>query len=85
MLRVTWMLQVTVEVKKQDGTYVVVTFVLVGCIAGVVLAVTIIYLLRRHRRSRQKLAQLAATSDGNEASKDYQVTRGCLATAAVMR
>ncbi|XP_025095997.1 receptor-type tyrosine-protein phosphatase N2-like [Pomacea canaliculata] len=63
---------VTVEVKKQDGTYVVVTFVLVGCIAGVVLAVTIIYLLRRHRRSRQKLAQLAATSDGNEASKDYQ-------------
>ncbi|KAK7494260.1 hypothetical protein BaRGS_00014542 [Batillaria attramentaria] len=63
---------VTVEVKKKDGGYVVLTFILVGSIAGVVLAVTIIYLLKRHRRSREKLAQLAATGDGNEASKDYQ-------------
>ena len=65
--------QVTVEVKKKDGGYVVLTFILVGSIAGVVLAVTIIYLLKRHRRSREKLAQLASTGDGNEASKDYQV------------
>lgn len=63
---------VTVEVKKKDGGYVVLTFILVGSIAGVVLAVTIIYLIKRHRRSREKLAQLAATGDGNEASKDYQ-------------
>lgn len=69
----------TVEVKKQDGGYVVLTFILVGSIAGVVLAVTIIYLIKRHRRSRDKLAQLAATADGNEASKDYQVWRNtCL-------
>ena len=66
-------LQVTVEVQKKDGGYVVLTFILVGSIAGVVLAVTIIYLLKRHRRSREKLAQLASTGDGNEASKDYQV------------
>ncbi|KAK7110429.1 hypothetical protein V1264_014306 [Littorina saxatilis] len=67
-----WLLQVTVAVTKKDGWRVVLTFILVGSIAGVVLAVTIIYLLKRHRRSRDKLAQLASTGDGNEASKDYQ-------------
>ena len=65
--------QVTVEVQKKNGGYELLTFTLVGSIAGVVLAVTIIYLLKRHRRSREKLAQLASTGDGNEASKDYQV------------
>ncbi|KAL8586996.1 hypothetical protein ACOMHN_023386 [Nucella lapillus] len=64
---------VTVEVKKkEDGREVVLTFILVGSIAGVVLAVIIIYLFKRHRRSRDKLAQLATSGDGNEASKDYQ-------------
>ena len=61
------------EVQKKGAGNVVITFILVGSIAGVVLAVTIIYLLKRHRRSQEKLAQLATSGDGNEASKDYQV------------
>ena len=62
------------EVQKKDGEYVVLTFILVCSIAGVVLAVLTIYLYKRHRRSKDKLAQLAATDDGNETAKDYQVS-----------
>ncbi|GFS10134.1 receptor-type tyrosine-protein phosphatase N2 [Elysia marginata] len=57
---------------KQNNRYVVLTFILVGTIAGVVLAVVTIYLIKRHSRSRHKLQQLASNPDGNEASKDYQ-------------
>ncbi|XP_059163240.1 receptor-type tyrosine-protein phosphatase N2-like [Physella acuta] len=57
---------------KQNNRYVVLTFILVGTIAGVVLAVVTIYLIKRHARSKQKLSQLATNADGNEASKDYQ-------------
>jgi hypothetical protein len=77
-------LQVTVQVEKKDGGYVVLTFILVGSIAGVVLAVTILYLIKRHRRSRDKLAQLASTGDGNEASKDYQVSQCISATLIII-
>ncbi|XP_041367859.1 receptor-type tyrosine-protein phosphatase N2-like [Gigantopelta aegis] len=61
-----------VEVKKQDNKYVVLTFIFVGCTAGVLLAVVVIYVVRKHARSKEKLAQLSATGQGNEASKDYQ-------------
>ncbi|KAI8789812.1 receptor-type tyrosine-protein phosphatase N2, partial [Biomphalaria glabrata] len=57
---------------KQNNRYVVLTFILVGTIAGVLMAVVTIYLIKRHSRSKQKLTQLATTGDGNEASKDYQ-------------
>jgi receptor-type tyrosine-protein phosphatase N len=60
-----------------DGTtpkYFVLTFVLCGCIAVVLLAVIAVYVIKRHTRSREKLAKLAATGDTGEASKDYQVS-----------
>ena len=53
--------------------YFVLTFVLCGVIAGIVLAVIAVYIVRRHTHSREKLAQLASTTDSAEASKDYQV------------
>jgi len=53
--------------------YFVLTFVLCGSIAGVVLAVVALYIVKRHSHSKDKLKQLASTShEGNEASKDYQ-------------
>lgn len=62
-----------VEVKANDDRYFVLTFVLCGCIAGILLAVVVIYLIRRNSRSKEKLQQLTAAQDGNEAaSKDYQ-------------
>ncbi|CAH1789996.1 unnamed protein product [Owenia fusiformis] len=52
--------------------YFVLTFVISGCIAGVVIAVVVIYLIKRHTRSREKLQQLSATPAGTEGtSKDY--------------
>ncbi|XP_071111973.1 receptor-type tyrosine-protein phosphatase N2-like [Haliotis cracherodii] len=57
---------------KKDNKYVVLTFILVGSIAGILLAVVVIYIIKRHTRSKEKLAQLSATGEGNEASKDYQ-------------
>ena len=53
--------------------YFVITFVLCGIIAGCVLAVVALYVVRRHSRSKQKLMQLAGQGEGLEASKDYQV------------
>ena len=53
--------------------YFVITFVLCGVIAGCVLAVVALYVVRRHSRSKQKLMQLAGQGEGLEASKDYQV------------
>ncbi|CAL1542082.1 unnamed protein product, partial [Lymnaea stagnalis] len=47
---------------KQNNRYVVLTFILVGTIAGVVLAVVTIYLIKRHARSKQKLTQLSTTA-----------------------
>ena len=76
-------LQVEASVSEQRGEeprVVVVTFVLCGVIAASVLVVIVVYTLRRHRLSRDKLAQL--TGDGGPAmqttdpSKDYQVRRG---------
>lgn len=58
---------------RNGPKYFVLTFVLCGCIAGIVLAVIALYVVRRHSRSKRKLQQLAATGDGTEASKDYQV------------
>ena len=50
------------------------TFVLCGIIAGCVLAVVALYVIRRHTRSKEKLRQLAGGNpDQLEASKDYQV------------
>ena len=50
------------------------TFVLCGIIAGCVLAVVALYVIRRHARSKEKLRQLAGGNpDQLEASKDYQV------------
>ena len=67
--------QTKVSVLDSAGPkYFVLTFVLCGSIAGVVLAVVALYIVRRHSLSKDKLKQLASTShDGNEASKDYQV------------
>ncbi|OWF52222.1 receptor-type tyrosine-protein phosphatase N2-like [Mizuhopecten yessoensis] len=61
-----------VEVKPPDDRYFVLTFVLCGCIAGILLAVVVIYLIRRYSKSKEKLAQLSANGDNTEASKDYQ-------------
>ncbi|XP_060561184.1 receptor-type tyrosine-protein phosphatase N2-like isoform X2 [Ruditapes philippinarum] len=62
-----------VEVKGNDDRYFVLTFVLCGCIAGILLAVVVIYLIRRNSRSKEKLQQITAGQEGNEAaSKDYQ-------------
>ena len=59
--------------EKQDNRYVILTFILVGSIAVIVLSVTITYMLKYHRISKEKLAQLSASGDVIEASKDYQV------------
>ncbi|XP_045168487.2 receptor-type tyrosine-protein phosphatase N2-like isoform X2 [Mercenaria mercenaria] len=62
-----------VEWKGNDDRYFVLTFVLCGCIAGILLAVVVIYLIRRNSRSKEKLQQITAAQEGNEAaSKDYQ-------------
>ncbi|KAK3587922.1 hypothetical protein CHS0354_014441, partial [Potamilus streckersoni] len=62
-----------VDIKARDDRYFVLTFVLCGCIAGILLAVVVIYLIRRNTISKEKLAQLSSTTtDVNEASKDYQ-------------
>ena len=64
-----------VSVLDRNGPkYFVLTFVLCGCIAGIVLAVIALYIVRKHSQSKEKLAQLAAAGEGNEASKDYQVS-----------
>lgn len=60
------------ELSVKDDRYFVLTFVLCGCIAGILLAVVVIYLIRRHSRSKEKLAQLSTVTEGTEASKDYQ-------------
>ena len=51
----------------------ILTFILCGCIAGILIAVVAIYLIKRHTRTREKLAQLTGAGDTGEASKDYQV------------
>lgn len=51
----------------------VLTFVICGCIAGVLIAVVAIYLIQRHTRVKEKLRELTASGDGTEASADYQV------------
>ena len=48
------------------------TFVLCGSIAGIVLAVIVVFVVRQHTRTKEKLQQLT-TNDGTEATKDYQV------------
>ena len=68
-----FLFQNTVEYKNDDR-YFVLTFVLCGCIAGILLAVVVIYLIKRNTRSKEKLQQIATVQEGNEAaSKDYQV------------
>lgn len=67
------MLQLQDELSVKDDRYFVLTFVLCGGIAGILLAVVVIYLIRRHSRSKEKLAQLSTVAEGSEASKDYQV------------
>ncbi|KAK3108707.1 hypothetical protein FSP39_013802, partial [Pinctada imbricata] len=53
--------------------YFVLSFVLCGLIAGILLAAVSVYLIRRHTRSKQKLAQLSSSStSAAEPSKDYQ-------------
>ncbi|KAL8624474.1 hypothetical protein ACOMHN_034721 [Nucella lapillus] len=75
--------KVTLQVAEEGGGgHVTLTLVLVGGVVGVVMAVSIIFLLKRHSRSREKLAHMAAgTTPGSataggegglEASKDYQ-------------
>lgn len=61
-------------IKKSSSDYIVVTFVLCGAVAGIVLAMIIIYIFRRHMQSREKLQKLGSAGEVEaEASKDYQV------------
>ncbi|XP_052805007.1 receptor-type tyrosine-protein phosphatase N2-like isoform X2 [Mya arenaria] len=65
--------QTEVEYKSHDDRYFVLTFVLCGCIAGILLAVVVVYLIRRNSRSKDKLQQITSTQETNDAaSKDYQ-------------
>ena len=48
---------------------------LCGSIAGIVLAVIAVYIIRQHSRTKEKLQQLTNTNDGTGATKDYQVSR----------
>ncbi|KAH3719557.1 hypothetical protein DPMN_062394 [Dreissena polymorpha] len=68
-------LQTEVAYKAHDDRYFILTFVLCGCIAGILLAVFVVYLIRRNSRSKDKLQQITAGPEGNAeaASKDYQV------------
>ena len=59
--------------RRNGPKYFVLTFVLCGSIAGIVLAVIAVYIVRQHSRTKEKLAQLTNTNDGTEATKDYQV------------
>ncbi|XP_052246751.1 receptor-type tyrosine-protein phosphatase N2-like isoform X2 [Dreissena polymorpha] len=63
-----------VAYKAHDDRYFILTFVLCGCIAGILLAVFVVYLIRRNSRSKDKLQQITAGPEGNAeaASKDYQ-------------
>lgn len=48
----------------------IVTFIVCGCIAGVLIGVAVVYVVRRHARSREKLQNLAHPE--TEPSHDYQ-------------
>ncbi|XP_062577396.1 receptor-type tyrosine-protein phosphatase N2-like [Saccostrea cucullata] len=62
-----------VSLRVSDDRYIVLSFVLCGCIAGILLASVIIFLIRRNSKSKKKLAQLSGTTgEGNEPSQDYQ-------------
>ena len=60
---------------KNEPKFFVLTFILCGTVAAVVLVIIVVYVVQRHSRSREKLAQLASgeADDSVEASKDYQV------------
>ena len=76
--RMFFSFQNPVSLKLSDDRYIVLSFVLCGCIAGILLASVIVFLIRRNSRSKQKLAQLSgATGEGNEPSQDYQVSSVC--------
>lgn len=62
----------------------VLTFVLCGLVAGIVLAVVAIFLLKRHVRAKEKLSQIANNPDNVEATKDYQVTAFVLLRVAFL-
>ncbi|KAI0226679.1 Receptor-type tyrosine-protein phosphatase N2 [Lamellibrachia satsuma] len=59
---------------KNEPKFFVLTFVLCGMVAAVVLVIIVVYIVRRHNHSKEKLAQLASAGadDSVEASKDYQ-------------
>jgi heme/copper-type cytochrome/quinol oxidase subunit 2 len=58
----------------------IATFLLCGILAAVLVSASILYVIRRHARSRQKLQNL--TAPDSEASKDYQVGLTTLPVAA---
>lgn len=62
--------QIAVEALENDNRMFVVTFIVCGVIAGAVIAVGALYVVRRHARSREKLQGLAQLD--TEASHDYQ-------------
>lgn len=75
--------QTEVAVSRADDRYFDITFILCGCIAGILIAVVVIYLFRRNARSKEKLQQITAAQEGNEAaSKDYQVEMQIMSTSA---
>lgn len=56
--------------KTHDRRLFVLTFILCGLIVGVVVAVAVVYLVRKHAKSKKKLQSLAHPE--TEASQDYQ-------------
>jgi len=65
--------RVSVKSVLNNSRYFIVTFVLCGVIAGIVLGVIALYIIRHHKSGKQKVAQLsAAEAGGDAASKDYQ-------------
>ncbi|XP_067141630.1 receptor-type tyrosine-protein phosphatase N2 [Centruroides vittatus] len=56
--------------KTHDRRLFVLTFILCGLIVGIVVAVAVVYLVRKHAKSRKKLQSLAHPE--TEASQDYQ-------------
>ena len=64
------------EIQPRPSKYFVVPFILCGAVAGIVLAVIIIYFIRRHGQQRWKLQQIAKSGNGEMgecATQDYQV------------
>jgi len=63
------------ERENASNQMFLVTFAICGLVAATLVATVVLFLVRKHSKSREKLARLSQDDPSFEASKEYQV--GC--------